>query len=87
MFLTGVKCNLVVYKPVEESSGENCYLFNCPSEQDCPLMTAGAGVNTYNIFRGQKQQRHAHAHSNMNTRDDTVTVMSQTGFPFYFFKV
>ncbi|KAI7792205.1 MANSC domain-containing protein 1 precursor, partial [Triplophysa rosa] len=48
----GVKCNLVVYKPVEESSGENCHLFNCPSEQDCPLMAAEAGVNTYNIFRG-----------------------------------
>ncbi|XP_065109444.1 MANSC domain-containing protein 1 [Paramisgurnus dabryanus] len=48
----GVKCNRVVYKPPEESSSENCYLFFCPSEQDCPLMTAELGVNTYNIFKG-----------------------------------
>ncbi|XP_051544444.1 integumentary mucin C.1-like [Myxocyprinus asiaticus] len=48
----GVKCNLVVYKPPEQSSGENCILFHCPSEQDCPLMTAKVGINTYNIFKG-----------------------------------
>ncbi|XP_051546562.1 MANSC domain-containing protein 1 [Myxocyprinus asiaticus] len=48
----GVKCNLVVYKPPEDSSGENCIFFHCPSEQDCPLMVAKAGINTYNIFKG-----------------------------------
>ncbi|XP_016358848.1 mucin-2-like [Sinocyclocheilus anshuiensis] len=45
---SGLKCNLVVYEPGDLS----CQLFHCPSERDCPLMTASAGVNTYNIFKG-----------------------------------
>ncbi|XP_016405817.1 mucin-5AC-like [Sinocyclocheilus rhinocerous] len=45
---SGLKCNLVVYEP----GHLNCQLFHCPSERACPLMTASAGVNTYNIFKG-----------------------------------
>ncbi|XP_016121077.1 MANSC domain-containing protein 1-like [Sinocyclocheilus grahami] len=46
---SGLKCNLVVYEPGDLS----CQLFHCPSERECPLMTASAGVNTYNIFKGK----------------------------------
>ncbi|XP_042593079.1 MANSC domain-containing protein 1 [Cyprinus carpio] len=48
----GLKCNLVVYRPPKRLGDLNCQLFHCPSERECPLMTAGAGVNTYNIFKG-----------------------------------
>ncbi|GAA6089254.1 MANSC domain-containing protein 1 [Tachysurus ichikawai] len=48
----GIKCNMVVYKPSGQDSIENCYLFHCETEQDCPLMSAKPGTNTYDIFKG-----------------------------------
>ncbi|MCJ8743155.1 hypothetical protein PDJAM_G00090550 [Pangasius djambal] len=48
----GIKCNMVVYKPSSQDSIENCYLFHCETEQDCPLMSAKPGTNTYDIFKG-----------------------------------
>ncbi|MCI4388904.1 hypothetical protein PGIGA_G00091510 [Pangasianodon gigas] len=48
----GIKCNMVVYKPSSQDDIENCYLFHCETEQDCPLMSAKPGTNTYDIFKG-----------------------------------
>ncbi|KAF4079505.1 hypothetical protein AMELA_G00178860 [Ameiurus melas] len=48
----GIKCNMVVYKPSGQDGSENCYLFHCETEQDCPLMSATPGTNTYDIFKG-----------------------------------
>ncbi|KAG1932611.1 hypothetical protein F2P79_021122 [Pimephales promelas] len=50
---TGVKCNLVVYNPPARPGDQNCLLFHCESETDCPLTPASAGINTYDIFKGE----------------------------------
>ncbi|KAF5907929.1 MANSC domain-containing protein 1, partial [Clarias magur] len=47
----GIKCNMVVYKPSGQDGVENCHLFHCETEQDCPLMSASPGTNTYDIFK------------------------------------
>uniref|UniRef100_A0AAY5EUA1 Seven cysteines N-terminal domain-containing protein n=1 Tax=Electrophorus electricus TaxID=8005 RepID=A0AAY5EUA1_ELEEL len=49
----GIKCNMVVYKPSSKDGAENCYLFHCETEHDCPLMVANPGINTYDIFKGR----------------------------------
>ncbi|KAJ8367598.1 hypothetical protein AAFF_G00314480 [Aldrovandia affinis] len=43
-------CNLAIFKPNKPQGPENCYLFHCMREKDCPLLAMG-GVNTFNIFR------------------------------------
>ncbi|XP_060758839.1 MANSC domain-containing protein 1 [Neoarius graeffei] len=48
----GIKCNMVMYKPSSQDGIENCYLIHCETEQDCPLMSANPGTNTYDIFKG-----------------------------------
>nr|XP_023670984.1 mucin-2-like [Paramormyrops kingsleyae]XP_023670985.1 mucin-2-like [Paramormyrops kingsleyae]XP_023670986.1 mucin-2-like [Paramormyrops kingsleyae]XP_023670988.1 mucin-2-like [Paramormyrops kingsleyae]XP_023670989.1 mucin-2-like [Paramormyrops kingsleyae] len=45
------KCNWAVYRPDKPSGSENCYLFYCEREEDCPLIPMN-GVNSYNIFTG-----------------------------------
>lgn len=47
----GAKCNMAVFKASKEGGLENCFLFHCPTEQDCPLK-AQEGVNTYDIYKG-----------------------------------
>ncbi|XP_036814352.1 myosin-G heavy chain-like [Oncorhynchus mykiss] len=50
----GIKCTLAVFnphKPSEPPNNHNCHLFHCQSEQDCPLLTAEQGINTYDIFK------------------------------------
>uniref|UniRef100_A0AAR2K0E1 MANSC domain-containing protein n=1 Tax=Pygocentrus nattereri TaxID=42514 RepID=A0AAR2K0E1_PYGNA len=47
----GVKCNMVVYKPSSQAGMDNCYLFHCETEQDCPLVAAKPGTNTYDISK------------------------------------
>lgn len=44
---------MAVFKAVQLSNDENCLLFHCPTELDCPLMKAQDGTNTYNIYKGQ----------------------------------
>ncbi|XP_037552037.1 MANSC domain-containing protein 1 [Nematolebias whitei] len=48
----GSRCNMVVFKAVQHTNDENCLLFHCPTELDCPLMKAEDGINTYNIYKG-----------------------------------
>ncbi|CAB1346316.1 unnamed protein product, partial [Coregonus sp. 'balchen'] len=51
----GIKCTLAVFnphKPSEPPNNHNCQLFHCQNEQDCPLLAAEQGVNTYDIFKG-----------------------------------
>uniref|UniRef100_A0A3B3Q370 Uncharacterized protein n=1 Tax=Paramormyrops kingsleyae TaxID=1676925 RepID=A0A3B3Q370_9TELE len=50
-FLAVFKCNWAVYRPDKPSGSENCYLFYCEREEDCPLIPMN-GVNSYNIFTG-----------------------------------
>ncbi|KAF0028711.1 hypothetical protein F2P81_017816 [Scophthalmus maximus] len=47
----GAKCNMAVFNGNKASSDGNCLLFHCPSEQDCPLMKAQGGINTYDIYK------------------------------------
>ncbi|XP_029351536.1 MANSC domain-containing protein 1 [Echeneis naucrates] len=48
----GAKCNMAVFTTNGHSSEDNCYLFHCPTEQDCPLMKAQDGINSYDIYKG-----------------------------------
>ncbi|KAF7229496.1 transcript variant X2 [Nothobranchius furzeri] len=48
----GLRCNMAVFKSVRHAADENCLLFHCPTEQDCPLMKASDGINTYDIYKG-----------------------------------
>ena len=56
--LVGAKCNMAVYKARKPAASDNCLLFHCDTEQDCPLMMAGDGVNTYDIFKGNTATVH-----------------------------
>lgn len=49
----GSRCNMAIFKTIQLSNDENCLLFHCPTELDCPLMKAQDGTNTYNIYKGQ----------------------------------
>uniref|UniRef100_A0A673HLW7 Seven cysteines N-terminal domain-containing protein n=1 Tax=Sinocyclocheilus rhinocerous TaxID=307959 RepID=A0A673HLW7_9TELE len=86
---SGLKCNLVVYKPAEWSGHLNCELFHCPSERDCPLMTASAGVNTYNIFKGEQSRSHISSHASVLSDSTSLAwflgdVASEKELPFLF---
>ncbi|XP_024146190.1 MANSC domain-containing protein 1 [Oryzias melastigma] len=48
----GARCNMVLFNGKKPAGEENCFLFHCDGEQDCPLMKAPDGVNTYNIYKG-----------------------------------
>nr|XP_040030130.1 MANSC domain-containing protein 1 isoform X3 [Gasterosteus aculeatus aculeatus] len=48
----GAKCNMAVFNGNKDAGEENCFLFHCKAEQDCPLMKAEGGVNTYDIYKG-----------------------------------
>ncbi|XP_056443570.1 MANSC domain-containing protein 1 [Gadus chalcogrammus] len=54
----GAKCNMAVFKAKKPAASDNCLLFHCDTEQDCPLMMAGDGVNTYDIFKGNRGNVH-----------------------------
>lgn len=43
---------MAVFKANQEAGLENCFLFHCQTEQDCPLMKALDNVNTYDIYKG-----------------------------------
>ena len=58
VFLLGAKCNMAVFKAKKPAASDNCLLFHCDTEQDCPLMMAGDGVNTYDIFKGNRGNVH-----------------------------
>ncbi|XP_035390188.1 MANSC domain-containing protein 1 [Electrophorus electricus] len=66
----GIKCNMVVYKPSSKDGAENCYLFHCETEHDCPLMVANPGINTYDIFKGLT---HPAVKGNPPTKQPTTT--------------
>ncbi|KAK9526059.1 hypothetical protein VZT92_016715 [Zoarces viviparus] len=48
----GAKCNMAVFNANKHGGEDNCFLFHCQTEQDCPLMKAQDGINTYNIYKG-----------------------------------
>uniref|UniRef100_A0A8C7ZHX1 MANSC domain-containing protein n=1 Tax=Oryzias sinensis TaxID=183150 RepID=A0A8C7ZHX1_9TELE len=48
----GARCNMVLFNGKKAAGEENCFLFHCDGEQDCPLMKAQDGINTYNIYKG-----------------------------------
>ncbi|KAJ0047485.1 hypothetical protein NL108_000906, partial [Boleophthalmus pectinirostris] len=45
------KCNMAVFNGKKQPGDDNCFLFHCPAEQDCPLMKAVDGINTYDIYK------------------------------------
>ncbi|CAG5901018.1 unnamed protein product [Menidia menidia] len=65
----GARCNMAVFNS-HKQSGDNCTLFHCPSEQDCPLMKAQEGVNAYNIYKGLSHP--------LNLKPSTMTVRTST---------
>ncbi|GLD68761.1 MANSC domain-containing protein 1 [Lates japonicus] len=49
----GAKCNMAVFNANKHAGDDNCFLFHCQTEQDCPLMKAQDGINTYDIYKGE----------------------------------
>ncbi|XP_038564488.1 MANSC domain-containing protein 1 [Micropterus salmoides] len=47
----GAKCNMAVFNANKHASDDNCFLFHCQTEQDCPLMKTQSGINTYDIYK------------------------------------
>ncbi|XP_072233856.1 MANSC domain-containing protein 1 isoform X1 [Leuresthes tenuis] len=48
----GARCNMAVFNSNKPAGEDNCILFHCQSEQDCPLMKAQDGINVYDIYKG-----------------------------------
>ncbi|XP_037098791.1 MANSC domain-containing protein 1 [Syngnathus acus] len=51
----GAKCNVAVFNGNKHGGGggeDNCFLYHCPNERDCPLTQAPPGVRTFDIFKG-----------------------------------
>ncbi|KAK5896341.1 hypothetical protein CgunFtcFv8_009955 [Champsocephalus gunnari] len=48
----GAKCNMAVFNGNKPAGEDNCFLFHCEAEQDCPLMKAQDNINTYDIYKG-----------------------------------
>lgn len=49
----GAKCNMAVFNAKKSAGEDNCFLFHCQTEQDCPLTKAEDGINTYDIYKGK----------------------------------
>ncbi|KAG7454430.1 hypothetical protein MATL_G00259650 [Megalops atlanticus] len=47
----GTRCNMAVYQLNKPPGSDNCYLFHCQREDDCPLVEM-SGVNSYYILKG-----------------------------------
>ncbi|KAF1372066.1 hypothetical protein PFLUV_G00260480 [Perca fluviatilis] len=47
----GAKCNMAVFNGNKHAGEDNCFLFHCQTEQDCPLMKAQDAINTYDIYK------------------------------------
>ncbi|XP_045075098.1 MANSC domain-containing protein 1-like [Coregonus clupeaformis] len=61
----GITCTLAVFnphKPSEPPNNHNCHLFHCQNEQDCPLLAAEHGINTYDIFKDTQLPPLQHQH-------------------------
>lgn len=43
---------MAVFNSNKHAGDDNCFLFHCQTEQDCPLMKAQDGINTYDIYKG-----------------------------------
>lgn len=43
---------MVVFNGNKHADEENCFLFHCQMEQDCPLTKAQDAINTYDIYKG-----------------------------------
>ncbi|KAI1882209.1 hypothetical protein AGOR_G00248330 [Albula goreensis] len=71
----GFKCNMVVYQLNKPLGSDNCYLFHCEREENCPLL-AMDGVNSYYIFKGVDQYNP----SNMTTMSPIATTSSAPPF-------
>ncbi|KAJ8249596.1 hypothetical protein COCON_G00228120 [Conger conger] len=68
----GFQCNMVVYQLNKPLGSDNCYLFHCEREEDCPLV-AMDGVNSHFIFTGLDHSdphyydnSHCHNHTGNN---------------------
>lgn len=44
---------MAAFKANKRVGEDNCLLFHCPAEADCPLMKAPEGSNTYDIYKGE----------------------------------
>ncbi|XP_035288233.1 MANSC domain-containing protein 1-like [Anguilla anguilla] len=72
-----LNCNIAIFKPGKLQGTENCYLFHCKRDEDCPLMTMN-GVNTYNIFKGLEIINAVSTATNRTTAATTTTHSTTT---------
>uniref|UniRef100_A0A1A7YY36 Seven cysteines N-terminal domain-containing protein n=1 Tax=Iconisemion striatum TaxID=60296 RepID=A0A1A7YY36_9TELE len=79
----GLRCSMAVFKSIRHAADENCLLFHCPVEQDCPLMKASDGINAYDIYKGLSHPPITMTTSSTSTTvqttsSTTITTMPQT---------
>ncbi|KAF7653343.1 hypothetical protein LDENG_00084270 [Lucifuga dentata] len=78
---TGYKCNMVVFNANKAAGEENCFLFHCVTEQDCPLMRAQEGINAYDIFKGLIHPTTLRSTTTMTTTTTTTPEQATTATP------
>ncbi|XP_008399888.1 MANSC domain-containing protein 1 [Poecilia reticulata] len=78
---TGARCNMAVFKANKHAGEDNCLLFHCPTESDCPLMKAAEGSNTYDIYKGLSHPPTLRPVPMTTTLQTTSTSTSTTSAP------
>lgn len=53
---------MAVFNANRKEGEENCFLFHCQGEQDCPLSKAPDGLSTYDVYKGRPSLGSAHSH-------------------------
>ncbi|XP_070710296.1 MANSC domain-containing protein 1 [Pempheris klunzingeri] len=74
----GAKCNMAVFNGNKPPREDNCFLFHCQTEQDCPLMKAQDGINTYDIYKGLIHPTTMRPVAMATTMDQTTTTTTTT---------
>nr|XP_020469096.1 MANSC domain-containing protein 1 [Monopterus albus] len=69
----GAKCNMAVFNANKHAGDDNCFLFHCQTEQDCPLMKAQEGINTYDIYKEAEHRTTDKPQPNGGTTITTTT--------------
>lgn len=44
---------MVVFNANKGEGEDNCFLFHCQGQDDCPLRKAPDGLSTYDIYKGE----------------------------------
>ncbi|XP_008292002.1 MANSC domain-containing protein 1 [Stegastes partitus] len=74
----GAKCNMAVFNGNKHGGDDNCFLFHCQTDQDCPLTKALDGINTYDIYKGLNHPTIVRAATTTATSSSTSSTSSST---------